>query len=231
MSLIKWCYYVYIYNVYIYIYIYIYIYKKQWITLPWSMTSMRSLSSTVLILWAIVSIVQCWKPSLMVCWIMLSVSESIDAVASSSRMIYEHYSIRHFKSKEYFRGYSGCLGLTFELRRSALAIHMSYRSPTEKFSPFSTTGEYNFSGSLAIYERERKRGVDDLTPECLSVSFIFYDYYILLLFLFSFLCYHGPKSERYWEEFKQMLRLCFITIVQLTLTCPLLYCDFSFLSQ
>lgn len=136
------------------------VYKKQWITLPWSMTSMRSLSNTVLILWAIVSIVQCWKPSLMVCWIMLSVSESIDAVASSSRMIYEHNFIRHFKSKEYFRGDSGCVCVfTLELRRSALAIHISCRSPTEKFSPFSTTGECNFSGSLAICVCVREREV------------------------------------------------------------------------
>lgn len=171
----------------------IYIYRKQWITLPWSMTSMRSLSNTVLILWAIVSIVQCWKPSLMVCWIMLSVSESIDAVASSSRMIYEHNFIRHFKSKEYFREYSGCLCSYFWIAKERSShtheLSLSDREILSIFHYWRVQLLWQLSNLW-----ERARGVDDLTPECLSVSFVLYDYYILLLFLFSFLCYHGTKS-------------------------------------
>ncbi|KAG7261534.1 hypothetical protein CRUP_002599, partial [Coryphaenoides rupestris] len=50
-------------------------------------TRMRSDCSTVLRRWAMVRVVQDWKASLMVLWISASVSASIDAVASSSRMI------------------------------------------------------------------------------------------------------------------------------------------------
>lgn len=45
-----------------------------------------------------------------------------------------------------------CCFLTFELRRSARAIQSSWRSPTEKFSPFSVTSACNFSGSFIIYK-------------------------------------------------------------------------------
>lgn len=45
--------------------------------------------------------------------------------------------------------------LTFELRRSARAIQSSWRSPTEKFSPFSVTSACNFSGSFIIYKTQK----------------------------------------------------------------------------
>lgn len=51
------------------------------------MTRIRSACITVLIRWAMVSMVQSWKASLMVFWIRASVSASMDAVASSKRMI------------------------------------------------------------------------------------------------------------------------------------------------
>lgn len=48
-----------------------------------------------------------------------------------------------------------CCFLTFELRRSARAIQSSWRSPTEKFSPFSVTSACNFSGSFIIYKTQK----------------------------------------------------------------------------
>lgn len=48
-----------------------------------------------------------------------------------------------------------CCFLTFESRRSARAIQSSWRSPTEKFSPFSVTSACNFSGSFIIYKTQR----------------------------------------------------------------------------
>lgn len=51
------------------------------------MTRIRSEFVTVLIRWAMVSIVQSWKASLMVFWMRPSVSASMDAVASSNRII------------------------------------------------------------------------------------------------------------------------------------------------
>lgn len=41
-------------------------------------------------------------------------------------------------------------GQTLELRSSALAIHISCLSPTEKFSPFSNTSACSFPSSLVI---------------------------------------------------------------------------------
>lgn len=57
------------------------------LTFPLSMTRIRSVFITVLMRWAMVSMVQSWKDCLMVLWISESVSASIDAVASSKRMI------------------------------------------------------------------------------------------------------------------------------------------------
>ncbi len=169
-----------------YIYIYIYIYKKQWVTLPWSMTSMRSLSSTVLILWAIVSIVQCWKPSLMVCWIMLSVSESIDAVASSSRMIYEHYSIRHFKSKEYFRGYSGCLCSYFWIAKECSShTHELPLSDREILSIFHYWRVQLLWQLSNLWERENERcgWFNTWMPECFfHILWLLYSIAVSLFF-------------------------------------------------
>lgn len=59
----------------------------QCLTFPSSMTRIRSVFITVLMRWAMVSTVQSWKDSLMVLWISVSVSASIDAVASSKRII------------------------------------------------------------------------------------------------------------------------------------------------
>lgn len=42
-------------------------YVMQAFTLPLSRTRIRSQSRTVLMRWAMVSMVQCWKASLMVC--------------------------------------------------------------------------------------------------------------------------------------------------------------------
>ena len=39
---------------------------------------------------------------------------------------------------------------TLQFLNKALAMHISCLSPTEKFSPFSTTGACNFNGKLAI---------------------------------------------------------------------------------
>lgn len=60
---------------------------SPYLTCPWSITRMRSDCSTVLRRWAMVRVVQDWKASLMVLWISASVSPSMDAVASSRRMI------------------------------------------------------------------------------------------------------------------------------------------------
>lgn len=62
-------------------------YKSVFFTSPLSITRIRSAFITVLIRWAMVSMVQSWKESLMVFWIKASVSASIEAVASSKRMI------------------------------------------------------------------------------------------------------------------------------------------------
>lgn len=62
-------------------------YLHLFVTSPLSMTSIRSAYITVLIRCAMVSMVQSWKASLIVFCIRASVSESMDAVASSKRMI------------------------------------------------------------------------------------------------------------------------------------------------
>lgn len=62
-------------------------YLHLFVTFPLSMTSIRSAYITVLMRCAMVSMVQSWKASLIVFCIRASVSESIDAVASSKRMI------------------------------------------------------------------------------------------------------------------------------------------------
>lgn len=57
------------------------------VTCPLSMTRIRSACITVLMRCAMVSMVQSLKASLMVFWMRASVSESMDAVASSKRII------------------------------------------------------------------------------------------------------------------------------------------------
>lgn len=58
------------------------------VTFPLSMTRMRSQPSTVVMRWAMMSTVQPLKASRIVRWISVSVSVSMEAVASSMRMIW-----------------------------------------------------------------------------------------------------------------------------------------------
>lgn len=58
------------------------------LTFPLLMTRMRSQLSTVVMRCAMTSTVQPWKASRIVCWIKVSVSMSMEAVASSIRMIW-----------------------------------------------------------------------------------------------------------------------------------------------
>lgn len=89
------------------------------------MTRIRSHVRTVFKRCAIVNIVQSANASLIVPWTKESVSLSIAAVASSNIMMRE-------------------------CRSNALAMHSSWRSPTLKFSPFSTTSVSSFIGRFEI---------------------------------------------------------------------------------
>ncbi len=51
---------------------------------------------------------------------------------------------------------SVCLSLTLHCLSRALATHSSCLSPTEKFSPFSTTSDSNFRGSWDTWQTDRK---------------------------------------------------------------------------
>lgn len=92
-----------------------------------------------------VRVVQSRKELLMVFCIRASISGSMAAVASST--------IRTCRSREEhqvtdtWRGAKGVWPLTLHLLSRALATHSSCLSPTEKFSPFSTTSESNLRGS------------------------------------------------------------------------------------
>lgn len=74
------------------------------VTCPLSMTRIRSACITVLSRWAIVSIVLLRKASWMVFWIRASVSASMEAVASSKRMICSRRGQTISISKNSFKG-------------------------------------------------------------------------------------------------------------------------------
>lgn len=74
------------------------------VTCPLSMTRIRSACITVLSRWAIVSIVLLRKASWMVFWIRASVSASMEAVASSKRMICSRRGQTISISKNRFKG-------------------------------------------------------------------------------------------------------------------------------
>lgn len=74
------------------------------VTCPLSMTRRRSACITVLSRWAFVSIVLLRKASWMVFWIRASVSASMEAVASSKRMICTTRGQTISISKNSFRG-------------------------------------------------------------------------------------------------------------------------------
>ena len=119
-------------------------------TFPSCKTRIRSHWMTVFNRWAMVNMVQSLKTSRNVFCTMTSVWLSMAAVASSRRRICQvsNNSLPWFHHICINNGFIKKFNVALLCRRSALAMHKSCLSPTEKFSPFSVTIVSSCSASI-----------------------------------------------------------------------------------
>ena len=198
-------------------------------TCPWLSTMIRSEARTVWRRWAMVKVVQSWKELRMVSWIRPSVSASIAAVASSR--------IRTWRPEQVIRGHNTdlsvsmtCLPLTLHCLSRALATHSSCLSPTEKFSPFSTTSDSNFSGSWDTWGTDRKSARQVSRCECLPVilqSGVCYVLYFSLRMCECLVCSAGVSHCCCGAEVAEKSWKCTVVIVVIEPTA----CSVSVLTQ